>query len=101
MKISEAIRKGAAISLPLEGELTKRDSQNNLYACALGAAHIGSGGNPDLSGSAIYPLLRHAWPILTDVRIGDMDLESAIWVKNDDEHQTREHIATWLEEQGY
>jgi hypothetical protein len=104
MKLSEAIRKGSENTVRMQGSLTWRDPEGRLYACALGAAHIGNGGDPDLEDGEIYTILWNTWPelqaLITDEKVR-RNLGNAIWNKNDRQNWARERIANWLEEKGF
>lgn len=100
MKLSEAIRIGAAMSLPAKITAIKRDDKGRLHACALGAAHLGAGGDPDEEN--VYLAVATLWPELNKPAVaGEDDLESSIWRRNDGRGWSRERIADWLEGLGY
>jgi hypothetical protein len=104
MKISEAIKKGSETTRPTVCVLTERDAMGNLYTCALGAAHIGNGGDPDMQDFDISSSLRRNWPELNENAIDPVTgertaLEFIVWDLNDAYGWTRERIANWLAEE--
>lgn len=93
LKLSEAMRIGAGIR-----PQTKCDLFNEHGSCALGAAYEGA------TGSRCYPwqysLVTNAFPSLGDPSGKLNRLGREIFRRNDD-GDTRETIADWLESQGY
>lgn len=107
MKLSQAVREGCKQSLPTTVNLLERDSAGGLLACALGAAHLGIGGTPDMSDRDVYEELSEIWPeLLTDCVTdefiqSEVNLEVRLWHRSDTLLWTREAIADWLESEGY
>ena len=116
MKLSEAMRKGIAMSAPLVNRLAELRDEH-VYACALGAAGLGAGlssfatlseSNQDLALCEAFKL--DLCPVLDRPMIellnGDYvpevgeDLYAIIGTLNDDGLMTREEIADWLESIG-
>lgn len=106
MKVSEAIREGSKISLPGKYKLVRR-LNGEVYACALGAAYLGSIGTTEVPDPTGYTVLSTTWPELDTTKVdiggslGTTSLLSAIIYKNDREDMPREAIADWLEGLGY
>lgn len=110
MRLSEAIRRGVKETVPAQGQILFLVG-GEVYACALGAAHIGSGGSKDMYQAEVYEAIENLWPELNTVFIPDepemetkqssRPLEEAIWVRNDRLSWSRERIADWLEGLGY
>lgn len=117
MKLSEAIKAGAAITKPAYGKLFRNRGKS---ACALGAAIIGVIGLkraiamdwksladlfPDLLKSCPPEIYANVEELTTDALKlvfynEDDTVHGAIKVLNDDYRLPRETIADWLEEVG-
>lgn len=91
MKLSEAIRLGAALKPQGFGTL-----DTNGHTCAIGAALDAVGQLDRAVNTAMpYEVAQNLWPIL---RANDYELMSAIIRANDGDHQTREVIADFVEQ---
>ena len=111
MKVSEAMRAGCKISIPLTGGLFRMTAQGVMQASALGAAILGAA--PDTKP---YTFLKHEdwhdWPgctvmkelgvfdtvVLHPVRDVEVALSYALNDLNDNYRWTRERIIEWLED---
>lgn len=113
IKMSTAIRRGAAVSLPLNNGAFKEEHDGNIYACALMAAYLGIGGSPSTGWSEVSDILKLYWPELERMVVDDepdwgvrakspRPLAEAIWVRNDHLYGpwSRERLADWLEVMG-
>ncbi len=95
LKLSDAIRVGAALRPQCTGDLFRSGR-----SCALGAAYEGATG--EVCGHYDYGLVTKRFPILKG-KGGDGSLNklgTAIFDRNDS-GMSRESIADWLEAQGY
>jgi hypothetical protein len=109
MKLSEAMRKGIEMTLPLKGELIEwAEDREDLYACALGAAFVGFYGafEPKALGCICalfkedFPISRVSVTFPERTKLGflvDCTLSTAITILNDDKGWSRERIADWVE----
>jgi hypothetical protein len=93
LKLSEAIRIGAKIRPQCEGAFF-RDGRS----CAMGAAMEGSGLSYDPARAA-SPAAVARFPELFFTGTHYTNLGREIFMRNDC-HESRESIATWLEQQG-
>lgn len=106
LKLSQAIRLGCQISSPTQRHFIQADPTGHLYACALGAAYLGTGKtySPGRSGEAMN-YLTIAFPELDYSPDGPENLRgttywSRLVIWNDYEGLTREQIADILEDRG-
>ena len=98
MKLSEAIRAGAALRPQAHGEYVINYWNGPSRTCAIGAAYEGITGklpDPDWADD----LNRVRKTIYKATGADDVLLNTVIQL-NDDQYQTREQIADWLEAQG-
>lgn len=110
MKLSEAIRAGAALRPGIRGRYADYrvwgGADTCSGTCALGAAYEGiTGKPPDTFSEDVTERLVDLFPVLTtrytgDGNSDDWNLLDAIVHRNDYQDMTREQIADWLEAQG-
>lgn len=109
LKLSEAIRLGAAKSLPTTGLYSKVNEDGQICTCALGAAYLGAFGEPpEPMGIGMWTALKEATGLDIDnhivdhpaYNVSDWNLSSAIISLNDSNGWSREKIADWLERIG-
>ena len=99
MKLSEAMRKGCEMTRPLKECTYKSENGFVTEACAIGAAMVGVMGTK-LPETGSVPL-HDIFPFLT-ISDGQVNgLGQRIIALNDSAGWSREHIADWLERQGY
>lgn len=118
MKLSEAMRKGAAVSPPAKGLYFRvlTEHPDVICSCALGAAAIGafdldpsldSGWTLRQCSQAERQLFETYYILFTDnvaAPVSDLDedsLHTIIAKLNDEYNWTREQIADWLQSIGY
>lgn len=106
MKLSEAIRKGAALRPQARhGFFKKMGKDRVLCSCALAAAYeAATGTTAYLEPDPVRIGLKTHFPqIANTVKEGEAEwvLGQLITVKNDFRNETREQIAEWAEAQGY
>lgn len=113
MKLSEAIREGAKKRPQAFGAYFKRDNNDILCSCALGAAYENLRDITRPQGLSTEDYLIDSYPWLADdinERCPTEDCSSldadakrldVVAHLNDEHKWTREAIADWLESQGY
>lgn len=112
MKLSEAMRKGAELTIQARGSLLELSGTEAPAAtCAIGAAYVGLKGKEVIAEDWSYRQVEEEFPELMERHVNlpvagpneleTMQMEYAIWKLNDRLHWTREAIADWLEGQGF
>lgn len=110
MKLSEAVRKGAATGLPqIQSKYFQTENGTFVGACALGMACIGCGLTPEKRFTTSYfrLLLEHTGIMVHDATIphpkngARASLHRAVQYANDELRWTPEEIAGYLEQHGY
>jgi hypothetical protein len=105
MKLSEAIREGAAIRPQAFGNYIDITGTGQVCTCALGAAyevifgHLPKNDQPGLRQDLIGQCPDTGRLIQMPESIFEISVMQAIVHLNDDEEWTREEIADWLESQ--
>ncbi len=107
MKLSESMRKGAALRPKVENAvfLYNAGTDTCIGSCALGAAYEGHTGAPLGNESEVLHALCDVWPELNTVvqmpvGTGTAPIRNVVAQLNDNYGWTREQIAAWVESLG-
>jgi hypothetical protein len=99
MKLSEAIRQGAALRPQAHGDYHQVLENGTVCTCALGAAYEAITGHvpPSVYDEGAGSIVDNA---IIDATYANAYTYARIVRWNDEEGATREQIAAWLEEEG-